>query len=163
MSSPCTSSLPHGSLYTQIAALAAAGRSVLLTSYTNSAVDTVLLKLRAAGVGFLRLGRAASVHAGVRDALPGGCAPPRQHRRRFASGVSDRESGERQTCCQRAVSHHQCAKMIFTSDQVSNNSENRIASEGASDAVVLLVVSLSAASCGPPNPFAWWARWRARA
>ena len=56
----------------QVAALAAAGRSVLLASYTNSAVDNVLLKLRAAGVGFLRLGRSASIHAGVRDALPGG-------------------------------------------------------------------------------------------
>jgi len=33
-----------------VAALAAAGRSVLLTSYTNSAVDNVLLKLRAAGM-----------------------------------------------------------------------------------------------------------------
>jgi len=60
----------------QVAALAAAGRSVLLTSYTNSAVDNVLLKLRAAGVDFLRLGRAASVYAGVSDALPGGPRHP---------------------------------------------------------------------------------------
>ena len=60
----------------QIAALAAAGRSVLLTSYTNSAVDNVLLKLRAAGVDFLRVGRAASVHAVVRDALPNGTRHP---------------------------------------------------------------------------------------
>ena len=59
-----------------MAALAAAGRSVLLTSYTNSAVDTVLLKLRAAGVDFLRLGRAASVHTRIRDALPGGARHP---------------------------------------------------------------------------------------
>ena len=49
---------------------------MLLTSYTNSAVDNVLLKLRAAGVDFLRLGRAASVHAGVSDALPGGPRHP---------------------------------------------------------------------------------------
>ena len=63
-------------MWEQVAALAAAGRSVLLTSYTNSAVDNVLLKLRAAGVEFLRLGRAASVHAGVSDALPGGARHP---------------------------------------------------------------------------------------
>ncbi len=49
---------------------------MLLTSYTNSAVDNVLLKLRAAGVDFLRVGRAASVHAGVRDALPNGTRHP---------------------------------------------------------------------------------------
>ena len=38
------------------------GRSVLLTSYTNSAVDNVLLKLLQERLPFLRLGRQESVH-----------------------------------------------------------------------------------------------------
>lgn len=45
-----------------IKGLVAQGKSVLLTSYTNSAVDNVLLKLLQEGVQFLRLGRAESVH-----------------------------------------------------------------------------------------------------
>ncbi len=45
-----------------IKGLLAQGRSVLLTSYTNSAVDNVLLKLLQEGLPFLRLGRPESVH-----------------------------------------------------------------------------------------------------
>lgn len=45
-----------------IKGLVAQGKGVLLTSYTNSAVDNVLLKLLQEGVHFLRLGRAESVH-----------------------------------------------------------------------------------------------------
>jgi len=45
-----------------IKGLLAQGRSVLLTSYTNSAVDNVLLKLLQEGLHFLRLGRQESVH-----------------------------------------------------------------------------------------------------
>ncbi|DBA90758.1 TPA: DNA replication endonuclease-helicase Dna2, variant 2 [Trebouxia sp. C0004] len=45
-----------------IKGLLAQGRSVLLTSYTNSAVDNVLLKLLQEGLHFLRLGRQKSVH-----------------------------------------------------------------------------------------------------
>ncbi|KAL0046566.1 hypothetical protein WJX82_003944 [Trebouxia sp. C0006] len=45
-----------------IKGLLAQGRSVLLTSYTNSAVDNVLLKLLQEGLPFLRLGRPKSVH-----------------------------------------------------------------------------------------------------
>lgn len=47
--------------------LHACGFSVLLTSYTHSAVDNILLKLKKFKVGFLRLGRAQKVH---RDILP---------------------------------------------------------------------------------------------
>ncbi|KAF0310493.1 DNA replication ATP-dependent helicase/nuclease DNA2 [Amphibalanus amphitrite] len=39
------------------------GRSVLLASYTHSAVDTVLLKLKEHFTDFVRLGRAGRVHA----------------------------------------------------------------------------------------------------
>lgn len=45
-----------------IKGLVAQGKSVLLSSYTNSAVDNVLLKLLQEGVQFLRLGRRESVH-----------------------------------------------------------------------------------------------------
>lgn len=45
-----------------IKGLVAQGKSVLLTSYTNSAVDNVLLKLLQESVHFLRLGRTESVH-----------------------------------------------------------------------------------------------------
>ncbi|XP_078576312.1 DNA replication ATP-dependent helicase/nuclease DNA2-like isoform X2 [Branchiostoma floridae x Branchiostoma japonicum] len=45
--------------------LLACGNSVLLTSYTNSAVDNVLLKLTKYKVDFLRLGSASRVHPGV--------------------------------------------------------------------------------------------------
>lgn len=51
----------------QVRILHACGFSVLLTSYTHSAVDNILLKLKRFKVGFLRLGRAQKVH---RDILP---------------------------------------------------------------------------------------------
>ncbi|XP_068614155.1 DNA replication ATP-dependent helicase/nuclease DNA2-like [Brachionichthys hirsutus] len=47
--------------------LHACGFSVLLTSYTHSAVDNILLKLKRFRVGFLRLGRGQKVHP---DILP---------------------------------------------------------------------------------------------
>jgi hypothetical protein len=55
-----------------IQALVARGSSVLLTSYTNSAVDNVALKLVERGVPFLRVGRPESVHPGVREYVVGG-------------------------------------------------------------------------------------------
>ena len=45
-----------------IRALVAQGKSVLLTSYTHTAVDNILLKLRSDGIGIFRLGSAAKVH-----------------------------------------------------------------------------------------------------
>ena len=42
----------------------------------HSAVDNILLKLRAEGVDFLRLGRSGAVHPGVADAVPGGARHP---------------------------------------------------------------------------------------
>lgn len=51
----------------QVRILHACGFSVLLTSYTHSAVDNILLKLKKFKVGFLRLGRTQKVH---RDILP---------------------------------------------------------------------------------------------
>eukprot|EP00898_Chlorokybus_atmophyticus_P007297 jgi/Chlat1/7569/Chrsp63S07084 len=45
-----------------VRALLARGKSVLLTSYTNTAVDNVLLKLKRLNVDFLRVGRANMVH-----------------------------------------------------------------------------------------------------
>ncbi|XP_076831088.1 DNA replication ATP-dependent helicase/nuclease DNA2 [Brachyhypopomus gauderio] len=52
---------------TLVRILHACGFSVLLTSYTHSAVDNILLKLRKFKIGFLRLGRTHKVH---RDVLP---------------------------------------------------------------------------------------------
>ncbi|KAI6066495.1 DNA replication ATP-dependent helicase/nuclease DNA2 isoform X3 [Aix galericulata] len=46
--------------------LSACGFSVLLTSFTHTAVDNILLKLAKFKVGFLRLGRAQKVHPDVR-------------------------------------------------------------------------------------------------
>ena len=59
-----------------MAALAAAGRSVLVSSYTNAALDNLMLRLIAAGLDVLRIGRAgggssssssssSSIHPGV--------------------------------------------------------------------------------------------------
>ncbi|XP_016326648.1 LOW QUALITY PROTEIN: DNA replication ATP-dependent helicase/nuclease DNA2-like [Sinocyclocheilus anshuiensis] len=52
---------------TLVRILHACGFSVLLTSYTHSAVDNILLKLNRFKIGFLRLGRAQKVH---HDILP---------------------------------------------------------------------------------------------
>ncbi|KIY67509.1 Dna2-domain-containing protein [Cylindrobasidium torrendii FP15055 ss-10] len=54
------------------------GKSVLLTSYTHSAVDTILLKLKD-GVDFsvLRLGNVDKVHPDVRCMTPAAKRPPR--------------------------------------------------------------------------------------
>lgn len=59
-----------------IKGLVALGKSVLLTSYTNSAVDNVLLKLLQEGVRFLRLGRTESVHPLLQDWTVGGGQHP---------------------------------------------------------------------------------------
>ena len=48
-----------------IRALAAQGKSILLTSYTHTAVDNILLKIRNDGIGILRLGAVAKVHPEV--------------------------------------------------------------------------------------------------
>ncbi|KAM9817642.1 DNA replication ATP-dependent helicase/nuclease DNA2 [Neosynchiropus ocellatus] len=52
---------------TLVRILHACGFSVLLTSYTHSAVDNILLKLKRFRVGFLRLGQGQKVHP---DVLP---------------------------------------------------------------------------------------------
>ncbi|KAJ8019898.1 DNA replication ATP-dependent helicase/nuclease DNA2 [Holothuria leucospilota] len=43
------------------------GKSVLLTSYTHSAVDNILLKLRKHGVSFLRLGSSYRIHQNLQQ------------------------------------------------------------------------------------------------
>ena len=50
-----------------IRALVAQGKSVLLTSYTHTAVDNILLKLRNDKIGIFRLGAVAKVHPEVQD------------------------------------------------------------------------------------------------
>lgn len=78
-------------LVAAIKALVAAGRSVLLSAYTNSAVDNVLLKLVDAGVAFVRLGRPGAVHAALQGYLPGGTHNPGASvaaRRRLMAGAS---------------------------------------------------------------------------
>ncbi|XP_060895987.1 DNA replication ATP-dependent helicase/nuclease DNA2 [Labrus mixtus] len=51
---------------TLVRILHACGFSVLLTSYTHSAVDNILLKLKRFRVGFLRLGQGQKVHPDIR-------------------------------------------------------------------------------------------------
>ena len=50
-----------------IRALVTQGKSVLLTSYTHTAVDNILLKLRNDGIGIFRLGAVAKVHSEVQE------------------------------------------------------------------------------------------------
>jgi DNA replication ATP-dependent helicase Dna2 len=50
-----------------IRALVAKGKSVLLTSYTHTAVDNILLKVRHAGFDILRLGVQAKIHPEVQE------------------------------------------------------------------------------------------------
>lgn len=50
-----------------IRALTAQGKSVLLTSYTHTAVDNILLKIRHDNIGVFRLGAVAKVHPDVQD------------------------------------------------------------------------------------------------
>jgi DNA replication ATP-dependent helicase Dna2 len=50
-----------------IQTLVAKGKSVLLTSYTHTAVDNILLKLRNAGIDILRLGVRAKIHPEVQE------------------------------------------------------------------------------------------------
>ncbi|QDS74450.1 hypothetical protein FKW77_006417 [Venturia effusa] len=50
-----------------IRSLVAKGKSVLLTSYTHTAVDNILLKVRNAGFDILRLGVVAKIHPEVQE------------------------------------------------------------------------------------------------
>ncbi|XP_049368809.1 DNA replication ATP-dependent helicase/nuclease JHS1 [Solanum verrucosum] len=50
-----------------VKALLMRGSSILLTSYTNSAVDNLLLKLKFQGIDFIRIGRYEVVHEEVRE------------------------------------------------------------------------------------------------
>ena len=45
--------------------ITAMGKTVLLTSYTNSAVDNVLLRLLDEGVEFIRVGSKGKVHSSI--------------------------------------------------------------------------------------------------
>ncbi|XP_049936664.1 DNA replication ATP-dependent helicase/nuclease JHS1 isoform X2 [Nymphaea colorata] len=57
-----TSTLVH-----TVKALLIRGASILLTSYTNSAVDNLLIKLKNQGIDFVRIGRDEAIHDEVRD------------------------------------------------------------------------------------------------
>jgi len=52
--------------------LVSLGKTVLLASYTHSAVDNILLKLKELdhSVGFVRIGNVDKVHPGIRDYCP---------------------------------------------------------------------------------------------
>lgn len=50
-----------------IRALTAQGKSVLLTSYTHTAVDNILLKIRKDNIGVFRLGAVAKIHPEVQE------------------------------------------------------------------------------------------------
>ncbi|GFP90454.1 DNA replication ATP-dependent helicase/nuclease dna2 [Phtheirospermum japonicum] len=57
-----TSTMVHA-----VKALLMRGSSILLTSYTNSAVDNLLIKLKAQGVDFIRIGRHEAVHEEIQE------------------------------------------------------------------------------------------------
>lgn len=50
-----------------IRALVSQGKSVLLTSYTHTAVDNILLKIRNDGINILRLGAVAKIHSAIQE------------------------------------------------------------------------------------------------
>ncbi|XP_054795481.1 DNA replication ATP-dependent helicase/nuclease JHS1-like isoform X1 [Prosopis cineraria] len=56
-----TSTMVHA-----VKALLIRGTTILLTAYTNSAVDNLLIKLKAQGIDFVRIGRHEAVHEEVR-------------------------------------------------------------------------------------------------
>ncbi|KAK9065396.1 hypothetical protein SSX86_016779 [Deinandra increscens subsp. villosa] len=56
-----TSTMVHA-----VKALLMRGASILLTSYTNSAVDNLLIKLKSQGIDFIRIGREEAVHEEIR-------------------------------------------------------------------------------------------------
>jgi DNA replication ATP-dependent helicase Dna2 len=58
-----------------IRTLVAKGKSVLLTSYTHTAVDNILLKIRSDKIGILRLGASAKIHPDVREFATLGAEP----------------------------------------------------------------------------------------
>lgn len=51
--------------------LVKAKKSVLLTSYTNSAVDNILLKVKEYDIDFLRIGNPSRIHQDIRRYVPG--------------------------------------------------------------------------------------------
>ncbi|KAL3833010.1 hypothetical protein ACJIZ3_007746 [Penstemon smallii] len=57
-----TSTMVHA-----VKALLMRGASILLTSYTNSAVDNLLIKLKAQGIDFIRIGRYEAVHEQIQE------------------------------------------------------------------------------------------------
>ncbi|KAM0935396.1 putative DNA helicase [Dioscorea sansibarensis] len=56
-----TSTMVHA-----VKALLLRGASILLTSYTNSAIDNLLLKLKTEGIDFVRIGRHEAIHDDIR-------------------------------------------------------------------------------------------------
>ncbi|CAM6090769.1 unnamed protein product [Calypogeia fissa] len=54
-----------------VIALLARKAKVLLTSYTNTAVDNILLRLKKLGVDFVRVGRPEAIHSELRDKVIG--------------------------------------------------------------------------------------------
>ncbi|OAY77110.1 DNA replication ATP-dependent helicase/nuclease DNA2, partial [Ananas comosus] len=50
-----------------VKALLIRGASILITSYTNSAIDNLLIKLKSQGIDFVRIGRHGAVHQDVRS------------------------------------------------------------------------------------------------
>ncbi|KAK4488581.1 hypothetical protein RD792_004347 [Penstemon davidsonii] len=57
-----TSTMVHA-----VKALLMRGASILLTSYTNSAVDNLLIKLKDQGIDFIRIGRYEAVHEQIQE------------------------------------------------------------------------------------------------
>jgi len=70
-----------------VKALVAAGKSVLVTAYTNSAVDNIMRKLLQLGVDFVRLRKARSIHPAVQDWSLGGAHKPAETSDEVASSL----------------------------------------------------------------------------
>ncbi len=70
-----------------VKALVAMGKSVLVTAYTNSAVDNIMRKLIQLGVDFVRLGKSRSIHPAVKEWSLGGARKPAATAEEVASSL----------------------------------------------------------------------------
>lgn len=101
-----------------IKGLVAQGKRVLLSSYTNSAVDTVLAKLVQENIQFLRLGRKEAVHPLVQRWVLGGP----QYSDTSVQGLRQLSESAQVVCCNVLQEHpsHSTRQWSYSSAFIGN-------------------------------------------